>query len=348
MSRTIDEIFQAMKTEAQNFDSLSELTPPVIPDKSQPLLSQITSTSKVGIFNLLLFVQAVAIWIHEKLFDTFKADIEKTALNIRPANTRFYIIEALKFQLNDELVFIDGTFKFKDTTSTAASQSRVIKFASVSDINAVVTIKVATRTTPTSSLSPLLPEVKTSFENYINKIKVAGTKVIVISNDPDILKVAYTITFDPLVMKETGFLLEEPGATITPVQEAINTYIEGLSGEQVFRVQDLTDAIQLARGVKIAIADVVAAKFGALIFSDILAVPTETYLPSSGYLITDPSPIVVLTPDLYDPLDSFSVGNQTRFEGVVFEANQSVAPGESPATNPEKWETISNLTYIST
>lgn len=46
--------------------------------------------------------------------------------------------------------------------------------------------------------------------------------------------------------------------------------------------------------------------------------------------------------------DSFSIGEQVRFEGIVFEANQSVAPGESPATNPEKWETISNLTYIST
>ena len=124
--------------------------------------------------------------------------------------------------------------------------------------------------------------------------------------------------------------------------------LKSLDFDNVFRVQDLTDAIQLARGVVNAVADVVETKFGALEFSDVLLVPTETFLPNAGYLVTDPSPIVILTPADYDGSLSFSIGDQVRFEGIVFEANQSVSPSESPSTNPEKWSTVSNLTFLST
>ena len=146
-------------------------------------------------------------------------------------------------------------------------------------------------------------------------------------------------------MKDDGSLIEDGSF---PVQLAINTLIEGLDFDSIFRVQDLTDAIQLARGVVNAVADVVEAKFGALPFSDILAVPTEIYLPNAGYLITDPSPILILTPALYSSSTTYTVGEQVRFNGIVFEANQAVATGESPSTNPEKWDSVSNLTFIST
>lgn len=343
MARTIQQILDEMITEKETFSSLDDLVPN--PDSAQTFLTDLTSSSKVAIWRLVFFVQAVAIFIHESLFDTFKSDVETRALEIIPATTRFYVIEALKFQLGDELVFTDGTFKFEDSTSAAALTKQIVKQASARDINEVVTIKVATRITPTSPLSPLLPNDKTAFSNYINKIKIAGTKTIEISDVPDLLKVAYTIEFDPLVMKSDGTLIEDG---TSPVQEAIDGYIEGLPFDSTFKVIELTDAIQLARGVVNAVADVIEAKFGLLDFEDILAVPTEIYLPNAGYLITDPSPILVLTPADYDASLTYSIGDQVRFNGIVFEANQAVATGESPATNPEKWDSVSNLTFIST
>ena len=343
MSRKIQEIFDSIITEKETFSSLDGLEPPVIPDPSQTFLTELTSTSKVAIWQLKFWVQAVAIFVHESLFDTFKSDVETRALEIIPATIRFYVIEALKFQLGDELIFEDGTFKFEDSTSAAALAKQIVTQASARDINEVVTLKIAKGIVP--GLQKLSTIEKTAFEAYLNKIKIAGIKTIVISDDPDLLKVAYTIQFDPLVMKSDGTLIEDG---TSPVQEAIDAYIEGLPFDSTFKVMELTDSIQAARGVVNAVADVIEAKFGTLAFSDILAVQTETYLPNAGYLVTDPSPILVLTPSDYDASLAYSITNQVRFNGIVFEANQAVSPGESPATNPEKWDSVSNLTFIST
>ena len=344
MARKIQDIFNEIIAEKETFSSLDGLEPPVIPDPSQSLLTELTSTSKVAVWQLKFWVQAVAIFIHEGFFDVFKSDVEKRALEIIPATTRFYVLESFKFQLGDELVFIDGAFKFEDSTSAAALAKQIIQQASARDINEVVTIKIA-QDDGSGGLEELSPPDKTAFDAYIEKIKIAGIKTIIISDVPDELKLAYTIEFDPLVMKSDGTLIEDGSS---PVQEAIDANIEGLDFDSIFRVQDLTDSIQLARGVVNVIADVVEAKFGLLDFTDILAVPTEIYLPNAGYLVTDPSPILVLTPALYSSSTAYTVGEQVRFEGIVFEANQSVATGESPDTNPEKWDSVSNLTFIST
>ena len=353
MSRSISEIFDAIILEKETFASLDNLIPDADKppnfqaDSAQTFLADLTTPSKVSIWRLMFWVHAVAIFAHEKLFDIFKADVEKRALEIIPATTRFYVIESKKFQLGDAFIFDEalGKFIFADTTSTAALVKQIIKQASARDINQAVTIKIAKDDGSGGLVKLDAITEKPAFEGYLNQFKIAGTKTIVISDDPDKLKVAYTIEFDPLVMKADGSLIEDGS---TPVQLAIDAYIEGLPFDSIFRVQDLTDAIQTARGVINAIADVVEAKFGAVAFADILAVTTEIYLPNAGYLITDPSPILVLTPAVYDGTLTFNTGNQVRFEGKVFEANQAVAVGESPTTNPEKWNTVSNLTFIST
>ncbi|KKN24449.1 hypothetical protein LCGC14_0894740 [marine sediment metagenome] len=341
MSRTISQIFDEIIVEKETFSSLSGLTSPVVPDTAQDMLTELTTASKVAIWRLIFWMIAVAIFVHESLFDVFKSDVEKRALEIVPATTRFYVIESKKFQLGDMLVFLNDKFQYSDTTSIAAIAKQIIKQASARDINQVVTIKIA-KDDGAGGLEKLTTVEKTAFEAYLNQFKIAGTKTIVISDDPDILKTAYTIQFDPLVMKADGSLIEDG---TFPVQEAIDGYIEGLPFDSTFRVQDQTDAIQAARGVVNAVADVVEAKFGTLSFSDILAVITETYLPNAGYLVTDPSPIVVLTPADYDSSLTYVIGDQVRFEGIVYEANVNI--GVPEAFDPTKWDTISNLTFIS-
>lgn len=343
MSRSIETIFNEIIVEKETFSSLDGLESPIVPDTAQAMLTELTTASKVAIWRLLFWVIAVAIFVHEKLFDVFKSDVETRALEIVPATTRFYVIESLKFQLGDELVFDGEKFIYLDTTSVTALAKQIIEQASARDINQVVTIKIA-KDDGSGGLEKLTGTEKTAFEAYLNQIKIAGTKTIVISDDPDILKVAYTIQFDPLVMKGVDGSLIEDGTF--PVQEAIDAYIEGLPFDSTFKVMDLTDAIQAARGVVNAVADVVEAKFGTLDFSDILTVTTETYLPNAGYLVTDPSPIVVLTPADYDSSLTYVIGNQVRFEGIVYEANVNIPVPE--AFDSTKWDTVSNLTFLST
>lgn len=342
MSRTILQIYDSIILEKETFSSLSGLTSPVIPDTAQDMLTELTTASKVGIWRLWFWVVAFAIWTHEQLFDQHITDIENRAKNITPAVTRWYVNESKKFQNGDALVWDGEKYIYSDTTSSAAIAKQIVKQASARDINEIVTIKIAKEVG--GSLVELDASEKTSFESYLDDIKIAGTKTIVISDDPDLLKLAYTIQYDPLVMKADGSLIEDDSF---PVQNAIDAYIEGLPFDSTFRVQDLTDAIQAARGVVNAVADVIETKYGTLNYEDILAVTTETYLPNAGYLITDPSPIVVLIPDDYDSTQSpaYSIGAQVRYNGIVYEAIE-VSADPAGIFDLTKWKTVSNLTFI--
>ena len=321
------------------------------PETSQTFLTQLTSASQVAVWRLVFWVVAFAIFTHEKLFDEFIDDVEQRAKDVIPAITRYYVIEALKFQNGDALVFNEDTSKFEydDTTSTTAQAKQIVTQASARDINQTVIIKVAESDGAGGLQKLTVPELA-AFTGYVDDIKIAGTKTIIISDDPDTLKMAYTIQYDPQLMKSDGSLIEDGSF---PVQEAIDGYIAvpadgsegGLPFNSVFRVQDLTDAIQAATGVINAVADVVEAKFGVLAFSDILLVTTEDYLPNAGYLATDPSPIVVLTPLNYDDSITYTAGDQRRFEGIVYEANVNI--GAPEVFDPAKWDTVSNITYLS-
>ena len=289
----------------------------------------------------------------EKLFDIFVTDIEAAAKAVTPGVTSWYAVEAKKFQNGFQFVFIEETskFEFSDTTSAAAIASKIITNASARDVNNVVTLKVAK--TSGSTLVKLTAAEKASFSTYLELYKIAGTKTLVISDDPDDLKLAYTIEFDPQLIDSSGVLISD-GTTKT-VQKAINGYIQDLPFDATFRVQDLTDAIQLALGVVNAVADVVEAKFAATSFSDILLVTNESYIPNAGYLATvdetgtEAVPVQgdinVLTPlDYDDTSTSYAIGDFARFNGIVFKSNAVQSPG---AFDPAKWDTVSNLTFIS-
>ena len=341
MARTPQQIFDIIITEKETFSSLDELVPN--PEASQTFLQDLTSTSKVAIWRLKFWVIAVAIFIHESLFDQHVTEVEDRAKEITPGVTPWYVSEAKDFQLGDEFVFNEDTrvFEYEDTTSAEAIAKQIIEQASARDVNTVVTLKVA-KDDGSGGLEKLTASEKTAFEAYLTQFKIAGTKTFVISDDPDLLKLAYTIQFDPLVLKVDGTLIED---ATSPVQEAIDAYIEGLPFDSTFRVQDLTDAIQSARGVVNAVADVVATKFAALTFEDILAVPTQDNLPNAGYYATDPSPIIIATPVAWSAAVSYLIGDPVRFEGIVYEALTNNT-NKQPDENPTDWETVSNLTFL--
>ncbi len=342
MARTINAIFDEMIIEKETFASLDGLESPVTPDTAQLMLTELTTASKVSLWRLFFWVVAFAIFTHEKLFDSFVTEIEQAAKDAIPGTARWYVIESLKFQFGDNLEFdiVTEKFIYEDTTSVAALAKQIIEVASTRDVNQDVTIRVA-KSDGAGGIEKLSGSELTAFTAYVDEFKFAGTKTITISDDPDLLKMAYTVEYDPQVLKADGTTILDG---TSPVQEAIDAYIEGLPFDSIFRVQDLTDAIQAATGVVNAVADVVDTKFAALPYASVLTTITESYLPNAGYLETDPSPIVVLTPADYDSTLPYVIGDQVRQDGIVFEANANLGPEAFDST---KWDTLSNITYIS-
>lgn len=370
-SRTISQIFNEIITEKETFSSLDTLVPN--PDTAQTFLDDLTSGSKVAIWRLIFWVCAFAIFVHEQLFVQHVLDIESAAKAVTPAVLPWYAQEAKKFQFGDTLVYNEETriFEYADSTSAAAILKQIITYASARDISGVVTIKLAK--TVASVTQKLTAAEKASFNVYLSKFKIAGTSTLIITDDPDSLKIAYTIEYDPQLITSAGVLISD--GTTKPIQVAIDDYIsvdsdkvQGLPFDGTFRVQDLTDAIQGAVGVVNAIADVCEASFGAVPYVDILAVNTEDYVPNSGYLATvteagsETVPIVGDINDvslnakfkgvyngtgvtyLEDDFVTFNDGNAIK----MYKANTDLPTPNAGTFDLTKWETVSNLTFVST
>ncbi len=273
MAREIKTIYNEMIAEKATMSSLNGLQPST--DTATNLLNDLSSGSKVARWRLLFYVIAVGIWIHEKIFDTHKADIEKRAAELYVGTVVWYHAQCFLFQFGDTLTW-NGT-KYNYPTITPANQ--IIKRASVTEVSGQLVVKVA-------KLSGSLPVKLTTtelsaFTAYLTLIKFAGTNTAVVSRDADLLKIYYTVKYDPLVLSASGELLSTAG--VYPVQDAINNYIQNLPFDGNLNLTQLTDEIQKAQGVIDPVIGLAEAKYGTLPYSTIV----NNYNADAGHMAID-------------------------------------------------------------
>jgi len=275
MARSIDEIYDAIITEKETFPSLDGLEPK--PDDSQTFLDDLTSNSKVAIWRLWYRAVAVAINVHESLFDTFELEVEDRGDELITGTARWYAGEVLLFQNSDSLVFNNATRKFEYVPVIPANQ--IIKRVAVIDTGAQVRIKVAKLLA--GKPEPLTAPELTAFETYLGQIKFAGTSTAVTSAVADDFIVDMFIHYDAQVLANDGSLLSNPGTF--PVIDAIEGFVENLPFNGVLNLTSLVDAVQLADGVLDIVLNSASAKFGFLPFTPI----NKNYIPDAGHLLLD-------------------------------------------------------------
>ena len=247
--RTLSEIYDALALEKANMDELKDYYTHYWNDRSvlddtQTLMEDLSSKSKVAIWRLLLWVVAVAIWVHEGLWFIFKSEVD-TALNSQIAHTaRWYQQESLKFQYGDELIWnsADGKYEY----SVYDPDKQIIKQCSVVDDRGIVKLKVATYNS-SQKLIPLDNGQMTAFEAFWKKFKDAGVILEVISVSPDLLHLAYDVRIDPTILKPDGSLISD--SSVFPVEDAINNYIANLDFDGKFSLEECDAAIRSATGV---------------------------------------------------------------------------------------------------
>jgi len=279
MARTVTEIYDALVAEKQTMATLNGLQPSV--DTSQTLLSDLTNTSKVALWRLFLFLVATAMWVEETLWDDFKVEIEDKIVKGQYGGSPWFQDQCFKFQLGYTLVWLDNQFKYTDTTSGTALAAQIIKRAAIVESGGQVRIKVAKLVG--SVVTKLSGAELTAFDDYIRKIKPAGTNTLTISADPDLLKVSIRAYYNPEVLASDGSLLTD-GASF-PLEDAINNYISNLPFNGRLSLTALVDAMQAANGIVNPELLTAEAKYGALAYA---AIVTE-YIPDAGHLTIDPA-----------------------------------------------------------
>lgn len=274
MARSIQEIYNDMVTEKQSMSSLNDLQPSV--DSAQTFLTDVTTPSKVARWRAIFFNVAVAIFSLEKLFDLHKEWIEQRALEIETGTLPWYKSKSLEFQYGDSIVWNGKNYQY----ATVNEGAKIVKLCSVREVGSSVLLKVAKLSGTTAQ--ELTPTERLAFQYYINQVKFAGVKVIIVSRPADLIKLQYKVYYNPLILTSTGESISNPGTF--PVRDAINEYLLRMPFDGILSITGLTDAIQKAVGVINPVHISSQAKFGALPYQTI----NDYYQADAGHMIVDP------------------------------------------------------------
>ncbi len=117
--------------------------------------------------------------------------------------------------------------------------------------------------------------------NYAEKIKYAGTRLIVVSRIPDDFKAEYTIYYNPLVLDAYGARLD--GTENEPTQKAAKTFLRNLEFNGELILTKLTDYLQTVEGIEEPVLNSASAKYGLFGYSPI----NEYYIADAGYMKLD-------------------------------------------------------------
>lgn len=245
MSRTLNEIYDAIASEKANMAELNDWiintsNPESKLDDHQTLLDDLTSTSKVAIWRLMLWVAAVAIWIHEGLWDVFKSETDAIIAADKVHTLPWYQQACFHFQYGDQLTWNNG---YDYATIDPAKQ--IIKYAAAVEVSGIVRLKVATDVN--GIITSLSSGQLAAFQNYMEKYKDAGVILDIISLSPDLLHIEYDIIYDPALLNADGSLITD--SSTFPVQDAILNYIKNLDFNGKFRLESCDAAVRSAIGV---------------------------------------------------------------------------------------------------
>lgn len=211
-------------------------------------LNGITSTSKLAIYNTWAYIVAVVAWVQYELWDKFQIEInEKIAAQKRYTQTDFKNM-ALEFRYGHELNDDTGAYDADEYTDEEIELAEIVKRASVNEIEISnrkhLFIKVATEVD--DELAKLTDVQKEALTQYFARIKPAGTKIIIFSDNADALKIALDFYYDPLILDETGVRIDGRGNTT--IQDAIRTYLKDLKFNGEFTIAELENRLQLVDG----------------------------------------------------------------------------------------------------
>ncbi|WP_136464954.1 hypothetical protein [Flagellimonas onchidii] len=281
MARSVEAIQQMILDQKSATSKLAALE--VLTTNEQSSLADLTSTSKVAIWRLWVFIMAFAIWTLEKLFDIHVLETDKKVAENEVHNFPWYKKKALAFQYGHALVPQTDHYDNSALGVAEILESKIIKHVAVTrkiiNGHGYLELKLAKETG--NELVPLGPSEIQAFEAYMFAVADAGTYIQYISLPHDDLKLVMDIHYDPQILWQDGS--RKDGTDNTPVIRAINGFLYTLEFNGELILTKLTDHLQQVEGVKIPKIRKAHSKFGAFDYSTI----DETYIARAGYMRLD-------------------------------------------------------------
>jgi hypothetical protein len=156
------------------------------------------SDSAVAEWKLWVQIAASCIYVFELIHDQFKKEVEDKIAASRPGTLQWYKDMAYAFQHKHELKYNAETgvlgYEIDDP------KAHIVSVAAVNERNGTIVFQLAKANDEV--LEPFTAQEKLSFENYINEVKLAGSRISVTSTNGDLVKYRVIIYYNPTYPKE--------------------------------------------------------------------------------------------------------------------------------------------------
>lgn len=196
----------------------------------------------LSVESILFYIFAVAAWTLEKLFDSYRTEVDARIDEIIPHRPKWYRDKVLDFMKDHVLIPETDRYDTTGMTEDAIAAAKVVKHAvaSESEDASLLTIKVAGE--EGGRRCKLDTETERQLAAYIAEIKDAGVRPALVNADPDRFNCEVDIYYDPMLVAQT---------VETACREAIREYIENLPFNGEYTNMALVDTLQSVEGVRI-------------------------------------------------------------------------------------------------
>lgn len=239
-------------------------------------LAELNSTSKVAVWRLWVYITAFVIHTLERIFDQHRKEISEQIRTQKIFSLPWYRDMALRFQYGFTLVYERDYYDNTGKTDEEISQSKIVKYAAISEIDNVLILKIATE--KNGELQRINDDEETAFAHYMSRVKAAGVEIRIINAEPDLLSIDMVVLYDPLVMKKDGTLIQNPSEK--PMESAIKEYLKLLPFNGELVLAHLTDHLQQVQGV--AVPEIYLAQSKWVDDTDYKPISIKV-IPNSGY-----------------------------------------------------------------
>lgn len=264
--RSINEIFIEILNEKANYSVLDTLQSGSISDE-QTFLDTLSSDSNVSIWINWAYLMARTQWATDQIMLTQVNELETIRDNSFIGNLDWYGYIALQWQYGDILIIDPDTFTI--SYSVNDDSKKLVGSVATDEVGGKVLLKIRGKNSDLLTTDEL-----TSFSAYMNKVKFAGTKIIIKNSEPDKLKILADVIYNgEAVLNETK----------VNVETAINNYIQNLPFNSEFNKNELIDEIQAIDGIVDFRINTLEGRLYNGNFSSIV----HTYKADAGYMSID-------------------------------------------------------------
>lgn len=230
--------------------------------------------SKVSVVSVLFYIVASAEWVLERLFESYRREVDERIETILPHRPKWYRDKVLAFMQGRTLIPGTDRYHTEGMTESEIVRARVVKHAVAveSEDASLLTIKVAGERD--GRRVPLDADAEAQLMAYIARIKDAGVRTALVNIAPDRFGCEADIYFDPMLLASD---------VENSCRAAIRGYVENLPFNGEYTNMALVDALQEVEGVRIV--ELRGATASAAGQSVVTAIDARS-VPAAGYFET--------------------------------------------------------------